>query len=704
MNNAEDILQSTFGYDQFRHSQQEVIQELIDGRDALVLMPTGGGKSLCFQIPALVREGVAIIISPLIALMQDQVDALQQLGIKAAFLNSTLAANEASSVEQQLLSGELELVYIAPERLMTTPMLALLDRCRLSLFAIDEAHCVSQWGHDFRPEYQQLKILHERYPDIPRIALTATADKRTQHEIVTQLGLENAKVVINSFDRPNIHYSVSEGNNPKQRLWNFIERNHSEDAGIVYCLSRKKVEAIASWLVDQGRVALPYHAGLPKEVRQQNQQRFLREEGVIIVATIAFGMGIDKPDVRFVAHLSLPKSIEAYYQETGRAGRDGEPASAWMAYGLQDVLTLRQFVQDSNADPAHKRVEHHKLESMLGLCELITCRRHALLAYFDEDSSQRCGNCDNCTNPPEKWDGTVATQKALSCIYRTGQRFGVNYLIDVLHGKTDERIQNNNHDQISTYGIGNDFTTTEWRSIYRQLIALGYIDVDTEGYGALHLTEKCRPLLRGDETIDLRKQTKQEKPDKDKKAATLIRPQDQTLWDSLRSLRSELAEQFGVPPYVIFHDATLHEMIKNRPLNTTDMAHISGVGKQKLDRYGQQFISEIASHPLPPLLDNRLSDTVNETLMLYQQKISIDQIALKREIKVTTVYTHLADAIATGLLPVFDVISLERDEYETIVSLMESFANDEQSRLKPVYDALDQEVDYGVLKCIQASI
>ncbi|RLA39625.1 MAG: ATP-dependent DNA helicase RecQ, partial [Gammaproteobacteria bacterium] len=326
MNNAEDILQSTFGYDQFRHSQQEVIQELIDGRDALVLMPTGGGKSLCFQIPALVREGVAIIISPLIALMQDQVDALQQLGIKAAFLNSTLAANEASSVEQQLLSGELELVYIAPERLMTTPMLALLDRCRLSLFAIDEAHCVSQWGHDFRPEYQQLKILHERYPDIPRIALTATADKRTQHEIVTQLGLENAKVVINSFDRPNIHYSVSEGNNPKQRLWNFIERNHSEDAGIVYCLSRKKVEAIASWLVDQGRVALPYHAGLPKEVRQQNQQRFLREEGVIIVATIAFGMGIDKPDVRFVAHLSLPKSIEAYYQETGRAGRDGEPA------------------------------------------------------------------------------------------------------------------------------------------------------------------------------------------------------------------------------------------------------------------------------------------------------------------------------------------------------------------------------------------
>ncbi|RLA49951.1 MAG: ATP-dependent DNA helicase RecQ, partial [Gammaproteobacteria bacterium] len=383
---------------------------------------------------------------------------------------------------------------------------------------------------------------------------------------------------------------------------------------------------------------------------------------------------------------------------------DGEPASAWMAYGLQDVLTLRQFVQDSNADPAHKRVEHHKLESMLGLCELITCRRHALLAYFDEDSSQRCGNCDNCTNPPEKWDGTVATQKALSCIYRTGQRFGVNYLIDVLHGKTDERIQNNNHDQISTYGIGNDFTTTEWRSIYRQLIALGYIDVDTEGYGALHLTEKCRPLLRGDETIDLRKQTKQEKPDKDKKAATLIRPQDQTLWDSLRSLRSELAEQFGVPPYVIFHDATLHEMIKNRPLNTTDMAHISGVGKQKLDRYGQQFISEIASHPLPPLLDNRLSDTVNETLMLYQQKISIDQIALKREIKVTTVYTHLADAIATGLLPVFDVISLERDEYETIVSLMESFANDEQSRLKPVYDALDQEVDYGVLKCIQASI
>ena len=704
MQRAQEILKSTFGYDNFRHSQQEIIQQLLDGKDALVLMPTGGGKSLCFQIPALVRSGTAIVVSPLIALMQDQVDALQQLGVKAAFLNSSQSFSEAQNIEQQLINNELDLLYVAPERLLTDQMLTLLDRSQLSLFAIDEAHCVSQWGHDFRPEYQKLKILHERFPAIPRIALTATADQRTREEIISQLQLENAGVYINSFDRPNINYAITEGNNPKQRLWRFLEEKHPQDAGIVYCLSRKKVEAIAEWLSDQGRVALPYHAGLPQELRQKNQQRFLREEGVIIVATIAFGMGIDKPDVRFVAHLNLPKSIEAYYQETGRAGRDGELAHAWMAYGLQDVITLRQFMQDSKADEMHKRVEHHKLESMLGLCELITCRRHALLAYFEETSKEKCGACDNCLNPPEKWDGTEAAQKALSSIYRTEQRFGVNYIVDILLGKTDERIQRNGHDQISTFGIGKEFSNAEWRSIFRQLIALGYIDIDMERHGALRLTEKCRAILRGEQKLDLRKQTKEEKPPKEKKQKSSVRPQDEPLWEALRALRLELAEESGVPPFVIFHDSSLQEMVKKRPQTSDDMRRISGVGEQKLARYGQKYLNEIAKFPLDELLNNNLSATVNETLILYQQGVAIDQIAQQRDVKETTIYTHLADAIEVGLLEVRDVIDLEDEEFDEIVFSIEALEDEEKGRLKPVYEELDQEYDYGVLRCVQASI
>lgn len=704
MKRAETVLQSTFGYDQFRHSQKEIIESLLNGDDALVLMPTGGGKSLCYQLPALVREGTAIVVSPLIALMQDQVDALSQLGVKAAFLNSSLSQSESQVVTQQLLAGELDLLYVAPERLLNEFMLEVLDRCHLSLFAIDEAHCVSQWGHDFRPEYQKLKILHERYPAIPRIALTATADQRTRDEIISQLGLETAQVYINSFDRPNIHYSISEGNNPKQRLWRFLEERHPQDAGIVYCLSRKKVEAIAEWLCDQGRVALPYHAGLSQEIRQQNQQRFLREEGVIIVATIAFGMGIDKPDVRFVAHLSLPKSVEAYYQETGRAGRDGEPANAWMAYGLQDVITLRQFMQDSNADEAHKRVEHHKLESMLGLCELISCRRHALLSYFEEGSSERCGNCDNCLAPPEKWDGTVAAQKALSTIFRTDQRFGVSYIVDILTGKADERIERNGHDKVSTFGIGTELSVAEWRSLFRQLIALGYIDIDTGRFGALRLTERCRPVLRGEQKLDLRRQSKEEVVTKEKRSKSLVRPQDEALWEALRALRTDLASEMGVPPYVIFHDATLQEMLKKRPQTTADLRTISGVGEQKLARYGEKFLTEIKKHPLSDLLNNRLSATVNETLIFYQQGVSIDQIARQRGLKVSSIYTHLADAIEVGLLEVLDVVDLDKGEYDEIVYTIESLAEEEKGRLKTAYEALDEAHDYGVLKCVQASI
>lgn len=707
LQHAHEILKSTFGFQQFRPSQEKIIDALLKGDDSLVLMPTGGGKSLCYQIPALVREGTGIVVSPLIALMQDQVDALQQLGVKAAFLNSSLEFDEASAVEQKLINGELDILYVAPERLLTERMMQLMDQSQLSLFAIDEAHCVSQWGHDFRPEYQRLKQIHARYPNVPRIALTATADQRTREEIISQLQLEEANVFIDSFDRSNIHYAISDGSNSKQRLWTFLTQNHPDDAGIVYCLSRKKVDAIAEWLTDQGRVALPYHAGLSAEVRQENQRRFLREEGVIIVATIAFGMGIDKPDVRFVAHLNLPKSIEAYYQETGRAGRDGLDANAWMAYGLQDVITLRQFSQNSNANDTHKQVEHHKLEAMLGLCELVSCRRHALLEYFDEETSDKCGNCDNCLRPPQKWEATKAAQMALSCVYRTEQRFGVNYIVDILLGKIDDRIQRNGHDQISTFGIGKDFSVAEWRVMMRQLIAIGFLEIDIERHGALRLTERCRPVLRGEQTLQLRKMEKQEKQvssSKGKKGKQAIRPQDEVLWKALRALRLSLAEKAGVPPYVIFHDATLQEMLKVRPVKLNDMNRITGVGEQKLARFGQKFIDEIAKFPLSELLDNNLSQTVNETLMLYQQGKTIDQIIKQRELTSTTVYTHLSAAIEMGLLDVKEVLELDEKKYDEIVFAIESFGDDEERRLKPVYEALDGAYDYGLLRCVQASI
>ncbi len=704
MADAKHILKSVFGYDAFRHSQETIIQTMVDGGDALVLMPTGGGKSLCYQVPALVRDGVAVVVSPLIALMQNQVDALQQLGIEAAFINSSQTLDDVRAVEQQLRAGEIQLLYVAPEKLLTSNMLALLSSCQIALFAIDEAHCVSQWGHDFRPDYQQLRQLHERFPTVPRIALTATADQRTRKEIIAQLQLDDAKVFVHSFDRPNIHYAISEGNDPKQRLWQFIEQHHHADAGIVYCLSRKKVEAIAEWLTDQGRIALPYHAGLPQAVRQQAQHRFLREEGVIIVATIAFGMGIDKPDVRFVAHLNLPKSIEAYYQETGRAGRDGAPAHAWMAYGLQDVITLRQFTQDSNADEAHKRVEHHKLESMLGLCELISCRRQALLAYFDEESEGACGQCDNCQNPPKRWDATEDVQKALSCVYRTQQRFGVNYIIDILLGKSNDRIQQNGHDAISTFGLGQHRTALEWRSVFRQLIALGYVDIDVTRHGALCLTEKCRALLKGQEQLSLRQYEAPQKTKKTRETSSSVRPQDEALWEALRALRLKLAEAAGVPPYVVFHDATLHEMLKHRPDNLAKMATISGVGEQKLLRYGDDFIAEIAQHPLSPLLDNRLSPTINETLLLLEQGLSMAEISAKRDVKETTIYSHLADAIEVGLLDVKVVLDLAERDYQSIVRMIESFDDEEKGKLKPVFDAFDGEYHYGILRCVKASM
>ncbi len=596
----ERILAEVFGYPGFRGAQREIIDCVIGGGDALVLMPTGGGKSLCYQIPAMVRPGVGVVISPLIALMQDQVAALRLNGVRAAALNSAQTLADIRATEQALEAGELDLLYIAPERLLLPRSLELLERCRLALFAIDEAHCVSQWGHDFRPEYIQLSVLAERFPAVPRIALTATADGPTRHDIVTRLGLDGARQFVSRFDRPNIRYRISQSDSSgaRNRLLRFIREEHPGEAGIVYCLSRKRVEAVAEWLAAQGLTALPYHAGLTTAERERNQTRFLREEGVIIVATIAFGMGIDKPNVRFVAHMNLPKSVEAYYQETGRAGRDGLPADAWMLYGLQDVITLRQMLEQSTADDGHKRVERHKLEAMLGLCELTTCRRQALLAYFGDALPEPCGNCDTCLDPPATWDATVPAQMALSCVYRTGERFGVNHLVDVLRGRVQERVRRFGHDRLGIFGIGADIEAAEWRSIFRQLIARGLLRVDHDGFGALKLDESCRPLLRGEVRIDLRRQVRSARSGRPQatpkeSVETPFDPAQQELWDELRACRRRLADAQGVPPFMIFHDATLREMVRAAPASLEQLARISGVGVAKLERYGDEFLSVI---------------------------------------------------------------------------------------------------------------
>jgi ATP-dependent DNA helicase RecQ len=592
MSQAQDILRSRFGYPQFRFQQQQIIDNLIAGEDALVLMPTGGGKSLCYQIPAIIRDGVGIVISPLIALMQDQVDALALNGVEAAFLNSTQTIEQQQQVKQRLRSGEIDLLYVAPERALGEDFLQMLEQCHIALFAIDEAHCVSQWGHDFRPDYQNLKRLHERFPGIPRIALTATADNRTLEEIEQQLQLQGAARYVHSFDRPNIFYRITQGDNARNRLWDFLCDQHPGDAGIVYCLSRKKVEDTAAWLCKHGRNALPYHAGLDKDTRARHQRLFLQQEGVIIVATIAFGMGIDKPDVRFVAHLSLPKNIESYYQETGRAGRDGEPANAWMAYGLQDIISLRQMMAQSDADEQFKRVLYQKMEAMLGFCEQTGCRRQTLLGYFGEQLTEPCGNCDNCVEPPQDWDATESARMALSCVFRTGQRFGVNYVIDVLMGQAKERIVQNRHDQLSTFGIG-DLDANEWRSLFRQLIALGYLYADVDNYGALKMSPDCKPLLNGEQQLRVRKFEKTRKTKKPAigKSSREISGADTPLFEALRLHRSQLAKEQGVPPYVILHDKTLAAICEQRPDNTDELSMIPGIGARKLELYGAELIS-----------------------------------------------------------------------------------------------------------------
>jgi ATP-dependent DNA helicase RecQ len=593
MKTPHSILKDVFGYHEFRGPQEAVINALVAGDDALVLMPTGGGKSLCYQIPSLVRQGVGVVVSPLIALMQDQVSALHELGVRAGFLNSSMTPQEAWQTELAMHNGELDMLYVAPERLIQPRTLEMLHRVKIALFAIDEAHCVSQWGHDFRADYLKLDMLQREFPNVPRIALTATADVRTREEIIARLQLENAQQFVNGFDRPNIQYRIQQKNNPKIQLMRFLRDEQANNSGIIYCLSRNKVEQIAEWLSTEGFTALPYHAGLPAPTRQKNQQRFLREDNIIMVATIAFGMGIDKPDVRFVAHLDLPKSIEAYYQETGRAGRDGEPATTLLLYGLEDVVKLRQMMANSEGNEEFKRNEQQRLNAMLGLCEITTCRRQTLLRYFGDTLAQPCGNCDSCLTPAQTWDATEPVRMALSCVYRTGQRFGAGHVIDVLRGSSNEKINSFNHQTLSTYGIGKHLTADEWKSIFRQLVARGLLDVDAQAYGGLKLNDSCRAILRGEESIQLRREIKASATAIARKQGVVVDAEDQNLWNALRSCRKRLAEEHGVPPYVIFHDATLREMLEFRPTTESELLSITGVGQSKLERFGDEFLAVI---------------------------------------------------------------------------------------------------------------
>ncbi|MEO8132595.1 MAG: DNA helicase RecQ [Betaproteobacteria bacterium] len=586
------VLGSVFGYPAFRGAQRDIVEHVVSGGDALVLMPTGGGKSLCYQLPALLREGTALVISPLIALMQDQVAALRQLGVRAAFLNSTLDARAAAAAERALREGALDLLYVAPERLVMPRMLELLAQSRIALFAIDEAHCVSQWGHDFRPEYLQLSLLHERFPAVPRIALTATADMQTRVEIRQRLALDDARVFVSSFDRPNIRYTIVDKHDARQQLLRFIRDSHPGEAGIVYCLSRKKVDETAAWLKAQGVPALPYHAGMDAVTRADHQMRFQRDDAVVMVATIAFGMGIDKPDVRFVAHLDLPKSIEGYYQETGRAGRDGAAADAWMTYGLGDVVQQRRMIDQSEGSEDYRRVSFAKLEALLGLCETAGCRRVRLLEYFGEASAP-CGNCDTCLEPPQTWDATDAARKALSCIFRTGQRFGSRHLIDVLRGQTTERVLQWRHEQLGVFGIGADVEEAEWRDVFRQLVTLGFVQPDHAAFGALRLTETSRPVLRGEQRVDMRRLAprKGKSTTLRRKAATgELAGADAALLDRLRAWRSDQAREQSVPAYVIFHDATLSAIASARPHDIDGLSTIHGVGAKKLERYGPALL------------------------------------------------------------------------------------------------------------------
>ncbi|TVP89428.1 MAG: DNA helicase RecQ [Pseudomonadaceae bacterium] len=703
---ALDKLQAIFGYDTFRGQQADIIDQVMQGGDALVLMPTGGGKSLCYQIPGLLRDGLCVVVSPLIALMDDQVATLNELGLRAAALNSTLDEQAQREIAQALRQGELDFLYLAPERLLKQRTLNFLQSLNIALFAIDEAHCVSQWGHDFRPEYLQLGQLDSLFPQVPRMALTATADERTREEIIQRLHLQQAACFVSGFDRPNIFYRIVPKDKPRQQLQQFLGQ-HKGNAGIVYCLSRKKVEDTAQWLSQQGWPALPYHAGLSSDLRALHQKRFLNEEGLIMVATIAFGMGIDKSNVRFVAHLDLPKSVEAYYQETGRAGRDGLPADAWMAYGLQDVLMLNQIMANSDGDERHKRIERHKLDAMLALCELTSCRRQSLLSYFGDDMPEPCRYCDNCREPVATWDGSEAARMALSTIYRSGQRYGVGHLVDILLGRDNEKIRSAGHQHLSTYGIGKQFNEIEWRSVFRQLIARRLVEVDLDGYGSLRLDESCRPLLRGEETLALRKDAARSAPLPSRGSErAVVADADKPLWEALRALRKRLAEEHGVPPYVIFPDSTLVDMLRQRPGSLQDMGHVSGIGAHKLERYGADFLQVLldGSGAVATVQDETRLARGQEVHALAKAGMGAEQISRQLGLSSKDTWHELARLVRQGDLELAQVVEAPQAVIDEAQDLFLAAGEEHLPGVRNLPGREALALQEGELLCIRAAL